>query len=86
MNLLSRNFEDTNVIFLIWSATIYLLFSMFSVSETAYIESLTIYVGLLFAALITAACDYVKERQYLMLKDEINNDDITVYRGAHGTI
>lgn len=31
-NLLARNFEDINVIFLIWSATIYLLFSMFSKS------------------------------------------------------
>jgi Ca2+ transporting ATPase len=29
-NLLARNFEDDNVIFLIWAATIYLLFSVFS--------------------------------------------------------
>lgn len=28
--LLARQFEDTNVIFLIWSATIYLVFTMFS--------------------------------------------------------
>ena len=72
-NLLARNFEDVNVIFLIWAATIYLLFSMFSKSKTAYIESFSIYSGLLFAALISAFCDWVKERQYLKLKDEINN-------------
>jgi len=30
--LLSRNFEDQNVIFLIWAATVYLVFSMFSMS------------------------------------------------------
>lgn len=72
-NLLARNFEDVNVIFLIWSATIYLMFSMFSKSQTAYIEALTIYSGLLFSALISAFCDWIKERQYLKLKDEINN-------------
>ena len=61
------------MIFLIWTATIYLGLTMFSHSTTAYIESLTIYTGLLFAALISAICDWIKERQYLKLKDEINN-------------
>jgi len=84
--LLARNFEDINVIFLIWSATIYLVFSMFSRSQSAYIESLTIYSGLLFSALISAVCDWIKERQYLKLRDEINNQTVTVYRGAYGTI
>jgi magnesium-transporting ATPase (P-type) len=83
--LLSRQFEDTNVIFLIWTATIYLIFSIFSPSATAYIEALTIYSGLLFAAIISAACDWKKETQYLKLKDEINNQTVTVYRGAFGT-
>lgn len=83
---MARNFEDINVIFLIWSATIYLVFSIFSTSQTAYIESLTIYSGLLLSALISAFCDWIKERQYLKLKDEINSQKITVYRGAHGTV
>jgi magnesium-transporting ATPase (P-type) len=86
INLLSRNFEDINVIFLIWSATLYLVFSIFSQSNTAYIESLTIYAGLLFAAMISALCDYIKERQFLKLKDEINSATVTVYRGAFGTV
>ena len=71
---------------MIWSATLYLLFSIFSSSETAYIESLTIYGGLIFAALVAAICDYIKERQFLKLKDEINNQMVTVYRGAFGTV
>ena len=70
---------------MIWAATIYLLFSIFSTGSTAYIESLTIYAGLLFAALISAFCDWVKERQFLKLRDEINNQEVTVYRGAYGT-
>jgi len=34
---------------------------------------------------MSATCDLVKERQYLKLKDEINNQTVTVYRGAFGT-
>ena len=73
------------MVFLIWAATLYLIFSIFSREATAHIESLTIYAGLLFAALVAATCDWVKERQYLQLKDEINNQTVTVYRGAFGT-
>ena len=42
-------------------------------NPTAYIEALTIYSGLLFAAFVAAFCDWIKEKQYLKLKDEINN-------------
>jgi len=48
-------------------------------------ESLVIYTGLLMVALISAICDHQKEKQYLKLKDEINNQTVTVYRGAFGT-
>jgi hypothetical protein len=71
--LLSRNFEDTNVKFLTWAATLYLAISLFGSGGSVYIESLTIYSGLVFASLISALCDWIKERQYLVLKDEINN-------------
>lgn len=30
-------------------------------------------------------CDWIKESQYLKLKDEINNQMVSVYRGAYGT-
>lgn len=71
--ILARNFEDVNVIYLIWAATVYLLISMFNASTQVYIEALTIYSGLLFSALISATCDYIKEKQNLKLKDEVNN-------------
>lgn len=34
---------------------------------------------------MSALCDYIKESQFLKLKDEINNQEVVVYRGAHGT-
>jgi magnesium-transporting ATPase (P-type) len=60
--LLSRNFEDSNVIFLTWAATLYLAISLFGKSGSVYIESLTIYSGLVFSALISSTCDWIKER------------------------
>jgi len=60
--LLANQFEDDNVIFLIIAATVYLGFSVFSKIGTAYMESLTIYVGVFFASLISAICDWIKER------------------------
>ena len=71
--LLYRNFEDPNVVYLIWAATAYLIFSFFSVSTVAYVEALTIYCGVMFSALISAYCDWKKEQQFLALRDEINN-------------
>jgi P-type E1-E2 ATPase len=48
------------------------------------VEVLSIFAGLLFAAFITALCDYKKESQILLLHDEINNATVTVYRGSFG--
>ena len=85
VTLLYRNFEDTNVVFLIRAATAYLAVSFFSSTTSAYIEALTIYCGVLFSASISAFCDWKKEQQFLSLRDEINNQEVTVYRGAYGT-
>jgi magnesium-transporting ATPase (P-type) len=84
---LARQFEDPLVILLLWMATIVLALSLFGDEEkltVAYVETLSIYAGLLFAALISAGCDYVKESQILLLADEINNQEVTVYRGSYG--
>ena len=69
-----------------WASTLYLILSLFGKGNTIYIESLTIYSGLLFAAMVSSLCDWIKEKQYLVLKDEINNQMVSVYRGAFGTV
>lgn len=87
--ILCQQFEDSNVIFLTWAASLYLVFSIFGTKKTGdnlgYLESLTIYFGLMFAANLAAVADWIKQRQHLSLKDEINNQKVTVYRGAFGT-
>lgn len=78
---LPRQYEDTNVIYLIWAASLYLGFSYFSSGSSAYVEALMIYGGIFFANFIQAICEYQKDSQWLSLKNEINNQEVTVYRG-----
>lgn len=75
------------MIMLTQAAAAYLCTSLFSTdaSHNGAIESLTIFSGLMFACTLAAICDWIKERQHLKLKDEINNQQVTVYRGAFGT-
>lgn len=72
-----------------WVASIYLVFSFFGKKDSGnnkgYIESLTIYFGLVFACFLSAVCDYIKEKQHLKIKDQVNDQMVTVYRGAFGT-
>jgi hypothetical protein len=74
-DLLCANFEDSNVIFLTWAAFLYTVISIFSSKENnfAYIESLTINSGIMLGCFIAGLCDWIKEHQFLQLKDEINN-------------
>lgn len=40
----------------------------------------------MLGCIVAGLCDWIKERQFLQLKDEINNQYVTVYRGAFGTV
>ena len=60
--LLARQYEDSNIIFLIWAATCYLAFSLFSTRPAAYVEPLVVYSGILFVTVISAYCDWKKEK------------------------
>jgi len=84
--ILAKTFEDDMVAWLIAAATLYLGFSVLARSSTAYMESLTIYMGVFFASIVTAVCDWIKEKQFLKIKDEINNEFVLVYRGATGNV
>jgi magnesium-transporting ATPase (P-type) len=63
-----------------------LLFTSFFNEDTTHIfaECLSIFFGVLFSCSISAGCDYVKEKQKLMIMDEINNQKVIVTRGARG--
>ena len=48
-------------------------------------ETLTIYAGAVLATLIAAWAEHKQERQFLKIKDEVNNTSVTVFRGQYGT-
>ena len=83
--LLSAQFEDPSWIFLVVAATAYLILCYFDNSNTGHVEALTIYIGVLFACLISAFSDWTKERQFLKIADEVDKESVVVYRGAFGT-
>ena len=66
-----------------------LVVSLFSIGEPGqeykWLEAVSIYFAVAFAALIQALCDWGKEKQFLRLRSEIMNEKVTVLRGQYGT-
>jgi len=70
---------------LIVVATIHLLISLFLGDPNSFTYCLTIFSGVFFAAYLTASYEYLKQKQFLSLKDQINKEEVQVYRGHSGT-
>jgi len=48
-------------------------------------ESLTIFGGTFFAALVCAIADWTKENQFLAIREEIDKERVVVFRGQNPT-
>jgi magnesium-transporting ATPase (P-type) len=81
----ARQFEDSQIIMLIISATIYLFFCLFQEDSTEYLEALAIYSGVVLLTFCAAWAEHQQESQFLKIKDEINSATVTVFRGQYGT-
>ena len=70
---------------LLVAATITLLLGLFTEDEGfSWIEGASIYFAVAFIALFTSASDYIKNKQFLKLHDEIKNEEVNVIRGQYG--
>lgn len=84
--ILWDQFDEYYVLALLVLATISLVVSIFSVEyRDKWLEAVSIYFAILFAATIQTFCDWGKEKQFLRLQDEIMNEKSTVLRGQYGT-
>ena len=84
--ILWDQFDEYYVLALLVLATISLVVSIFSVEyRDKWLEAVSIYFAILFAATIQTFCDWGKEKQFLRLQDEIMNETSTVLRGHQGT-
>lgn len=50
-------------------------------SKYEWVEGASIYFAVLFIALFASSCDYLKEKQFLKLHDEVRNQEVSVIRG-----
>jgi calcium-translocating P-type ATPase len=66
------------------AATLTLVIGFFSEKDNAWVEGASIYFACAFIALFASSCDYMKEKQYLKLHDEIRNEEVNVIRGQYG--
>ena len=84
--MLWDQFDEFYVQVLLVFATISLVVSFFQ-DETKgkWLESVSIYFAVLFAATVQTLCDWGKEKQFLRLRKEIMNEKVTVLRGQSGT-
>ena len=69
---------------LIFLGLVCLVLCFFSDAVT-WVDSASILVAVLFAGLIQTLCDWGKEKQFLLLQEEIKNDKVNVLRGHQGT-
>ena len=95
--LLAQQFEDVGYRCLIVAGTLHTLFAFWSAAggiecegecpsnRQTFSESLTIFGGTFFAALICATADWVKESQFLKIKEEIDKEKVVVFRGQNPT-
>lgn len=79
-----EQFEDFTIKVLLVAATLTLLISFFSDRENAWYEGASIYAACAFIALFASGCNFMKEKQYLKLHDEIRNEEVNVIRGQYG--
>lgn len=80
-----KQFDDFYVRFLLVLALISLAFSFYSDEAYKWLESVSIFFAVFFAAIIQASCDYGRDQQFLKLAREIRNEKVTVIRGPSST-
>ena len=89
MDLLYRQFEDSNIQKLIMAGTVYTIFCLWlsdaEDGKSPEYEALTIFSGVALSTLICALFDYKKESQFTKIADNISKAKVTVFRGQHGT-
>ena len=69
---------------LFWLGVACFVLCIFS-SAVTWVDSVSILFAVLFAGLIQTFCDWGKEKQFLLLQEEIKNDKVNVLRGHMGT-
>ena len=66
------------------AATFTLIIGLFSANDYQWIEGASIYFAVAFIALFASTSNWLKEKQFLKLDNEIKNEEVNVIRGQYG--
>lgn len=61
-----------------------LLVGLLSDKANSWVEGVSIYFAVFFIALFASATNYAKEKQFLVLDEEVKNEEVNVVRGQYG--
>jgi len=76
--------QSLNVMLLVFSC-FQLFIAFYSEVKWSWLQAVSVAFAVLFACIISSACDYAKQKQQLRLVAEIKNEKCNVIRGASGT-
>ena len=84
--MLRGQFDDTTLRVLLVAATLTMIIGYVDkdYSLKGCIEGASIYFAVAFIALFASSFDYLKEKQYIKLYDEIRNEEANAVRGQYG--
>lgn len=61
-----------------------MIIGLFNEDNYKWVEGASIYFAVALIALFTSAADYMKNKQFIKLHDEIKNEETSVIRGQYG--
>jgi Ca2+-transporting ATPase len=66
------------------AATLTLLAGLYDSRSNSWVEGVSIFFAVFFIALFASATNYMKEKQFLKLDEEVRNEEVNVIRGQYG--
>mmetsp|Transcript_22250 Transcript_22250/g.16695 ORF Transcript_22250/g.16695 Transcript_22250/m.16695 type:complete len:132 (+) Transcript_22250:228-623(+) len=83
--VLLEQFDDPTLKVLLVAGALTLIFGLFDPEEQyAWVSGVSIFFAVLFIALFSSGINYAKEKQFLLLDNEVKNEEVNVVRGQYG--
>jgi len=84
--MIIEQFEDLTIRILLIAATLSIIAGIATKGwSTGWIEGVSIYFAVLLIVSLTLGNDYMKNRQFLKLIEQVKDIEVSVIRGQHGT-
>jgi P-type Ca2+ transporter type 2C len=82
--VLWEQFQDPTLQVLLVAATLTLLAGLYDTRSNSWVEGVSIFFAVFFIALFASGTNYMKEKQFLKLDEEVRNEEVNIVRGQYG--